>query len=78
MWADIVSERDSDLVSNLVISRLTDFYLIGYLLLERKLDFEAREPEEVAIIGTQGSAVFDGERRKMSVHDQPPAYSCPF
>jgi hypothetical protein len=47
----------------------TDFQLIGYLLLERKLDFEAGESEEVAIVGAEGSAVFDGERGEVSIND---------
>jgi hypothetical protein len=38
--------------------------------LERKLDFEAGKPQEVAVIGAQRGAVLDGEGGKVSVHDQ--------
>jgi hypothetical protein len=37
--------------------------------LERKLDFEAGEPQEVAIVGAEGSVVFDGECGEVSVNN---------
>jgi hypothetical protein len=38
--------------------------------LERKLDFEAGESEEVAVVGAECGAVLDGERCQVGVHDQ--------
>jgi hypothetical protein len=43
--------------------------------LEWKLDFEAGKPQEVAVVGAKRRAVFDGERREVSIHDQWPPRS---
>ena len=50
--------------------QIADFQLIGYLLLERKLDFEAGKAQEVAVVGAERGAVFDGKGGEVSVHDQ--------
>lgn len=38
--------------------------------MEGKLDFEAGETEEVAIVGAQRGAMFDGEGGQVGVHDE--------
>jgi hypothetical protein len=50
--------------------QITDFQLIEYLLLQRELDFEAGEPQEVAIVGAKRSAVLDGKGGKVRVHNE--------
>ena len=50
--------------------QLTDFQLIGYPLLQRKLDLEAGKPQEVAVVGAQRRAMFDGQCGEVSIDDQ--------
>jgi len=38
--------------------------------LQGKLDFEAGEPQEVAVVGAKRGAVLDGQGGEMSVHDK--------
>src|ERR1700733_4543934 len=57
--AGMVSDRAWDLVSKLP----------EYPLLEGKFDFEAGKAQEVAVVGAEGGAVFDGEGRQVSVND---------
>jgi hypothetical protein len=42
--------------------------LLGYPLLEGKLDFEPWEAQEVAILGAEGGAVLDGDGSQVSVN----------
>jgi hypothetical protein len=45
------------------------FQITGYRLLERKLELEAGEAQEVAIVGAKSGAVFDGEGCEVSIND---------
>ena len=67
-WASTRSCSGRALVCASMVADLVS-KLLGYPLLEGKLDFEPWEAQEVAILSAEGGAVLDGDGSQVSVND---------